>query len=1106
MINIRTRLMLLMLLALSKSILAQDYTEQIAIPNAPTAAALGKYGDIPVSLHSGVPQISIPIFEATGSRLSVPISLSYHAGGIKVEEIASWVGLGWSLNSGGVINRQVNGIPDHHSNGWFNNGSWIENLAPPTNPLDPNYNIDNAKCVDIESGVYDPQPDVFSFNFPGGAGQFVFDHDETTYSIIPHKKYKIELVRAVGTFADILEIIITTDDGTKYYFSDPVKTSSIPSCRSKNTIWDAYQYNSSWYLTKIEAANGLDEITFNYSAPYYIVTDHVTRQTHIEDLWYRTNSSPVDCIGDIKYQTVRLTSIHTSKYKINFIANTNREDLPHPSSPSLPADKRLDEIEITDVDDNLIKTFNLNYGYFTNSTNDVYNKRLKLESVQEEGRLGATKPPHVFTYNNSVTLPSLKSKSQDLWGFYNGKTNSTLIPELNLHIKQFINLPAYGMTDDVDRNYPGADRSVDVSKTKFAILEKITYPTGGHTTFTYEGNEHNTGAAYKRTSALLSGYHFNFVTEPDSYTELLNPVNHQAQAIKPLGIQDASTTFTVPFEQLVNVDVSFSAGNLSIYGGSQNAKLYKYNTSTSTYQLVTTKFQSIEGASADFQTTLEAGDYKITAHASVPIIEPGKATIKVTIYQSSQVVNVENKIGGLRIKEIKSYTSSSDINPKIRAYKYTETNTSTESSGIQRKRERYFSVTAGASIFVINISSHPSSGRQYSPIYYKHVIELEGANGENGRTEHDFIDLLSLEQTSEFPAQEADFYPFPKATSYSWAEGLNLNTTVYNSTGAKVQETVNTYSHHLLDEIQGYSFASTPAFVGNLLGIQAAHHNKYTSSYKSGYSLLTKSESYTYDLLTPANSVKTTTDYSYDNFSHLNKTKETVTNSKAENQVTKYLYAQDVTGVAGTATLITDNIISIPLEVQQWIDAGTTKRLTSASKTAFNGDILPEEVWQAELSDPLSFTSASPPDLSSYYERRAIYDFDNTEGILLEFEKEDGTSTAFIWGYDKIYPVAKVDNATQQDLINVLGSGLNNGTAGLTAAQITSLKTALPQSLITTFVYDKRYGLTSITDPNGLKIEYFYDEFGRLSHTKDQDGNILSRQDYNYNINNQSGQ
>jgi len=52
------------------------------IPPTPNAAAFGKYSDIPVSLHTGVPNISIPIYTIQEGPLSLPISLSYHSSGI----------------------------------------------------------------------------------------------------------------------------------------------------------------------------------------------------------------------------------------------------------------------------------------------------------------------------------------------------------------------------------------------------------------------------------------------------------------------------------------------------------------------------------------------------------------------------------------------------------------------------------------------------------------------------------------------------------------------------------------------------------------------------------------------------------------------------------------------------------------------------------------------------------------------------------------------------------------------------------------------------------------------------------------------------------------
>ena len=94
-------------------LMAQDNNpiSKISI-SSPTAASLGKYGDIPVNYHTGIPQINIPIYTVSAGPLSLPISLSYHASGLKVQEPASWVGAGWSLNAGGVITRSVMGAPD----------------------------------------------------------------------------------------------------------------------------------------------------------------------------------------------------------------------------------------------------------------------------------------------------------------------------------------------------------------------------------------------------------------------------------------------------------------------------------------------------------------------------------------------------------------------------------------------------------------------------------------------------------------------------------------------------------------------------------------------------------------------------------------------------------------------------------------------------------------------------------------------------------------------------------------------------------------------------------------------------------------------------------
>ncbi|RYZ69164.1 MAG: hypothetical protein EOP09_08200, partial [Proteobacteria bacterium] len=64
---------------------------------SPEAEAIGKYGLLPVSLHTGIPNISIPLHEIKTPNLSLSFSLNYHYNGYRPTEAASWAGLGWSV-------------------------------------------------------------------------------------------------------------------------------------------------------------------------------------------------------------------------------------------------------------------------------------------------------------------------------------------------------------------------------------------------------------------------------------------------------------------------------------------------------------------------------------------------------------------------------------------------------------------------------------------------------------------------------------------------------------------------------------------------------------------------------------------------------------------------------------------------------------------------------------------------------------------------------------------------------------------------------------------------------------------------------------------------
>jgi hypothetical protein len=102
-------------------------------PKSPTAAELAKYGSYPVSLYTGLPTIEIPIHQFKIGPVNVPVRLTYHASGLKVSDLGSWVGMGWSLQTGGMVSRSVQSRPDEQTNGVLG----IDVLDPNTfyNPL-----------------------------------------------------------------------------------------------------------------------------------------------------------------------------------------------------------------------------------------------------------------------------------------------------------------------------------------------------------------------------------------------------------------------------------------------------------------------------------------------------------------------------------------------------------------------------------------------------------------------------------------------------------------------------------------------------------------------------------------------------------------------------------------------------------------------------------------------------------------------------------------------------------------------------------------------------------------------------------------------------------
>ena len=90
---------------------------QYQVPNSiptPAATDLGRYGSFPVSNYTGRADVSIPLYTMNVKGVEMPITLSYDTSGILLNSLPGWVGQNWSVITGGVITRTVNGIWDEY--------------------------------------------------------------------------------------------------------------------------------------------------------------------------------------------------------------------------------------------------------------------------------------------------------------------------------------------------------------------------------------------------------------------------------------------------------------------------------------------------------------------------------------------------------------------------------------------------------------------------------------------------------------------------------------------------------------------------------------------------------------------------------------------------------------------------------------------------------------------------------------------------------------------------------------------------------------------------------------------------------------------------------
>ncbi|WP_139281117.1 hypothetical protein [Reichenbachiella agariperforans] len=1124
------------------------------VPPNPTVSALNKYGDFQVTESSGVPNIAIPLYEIKSTQLSLPISISYNSSGNRVEDKGSWVGLGWSLNAGGVISRTVVGTSDDGVGGFIPFGSWFQDIGN-FQFKDSDYNNMSSSA----SNSFDSEPDIYHYNFNGYSGKFFIDLNGEV-NVIAYEP--ISIIRTETGFE------ATTPLGIKYVFDEEEI--------STNIYKGERDYVSSWYLTSITSADQNDVITIAYDNVHELKYDINIARSYGYKSSYRHDVNHLDpgksfvpmsngngfnkSVSQVKIlQAKKISSISFSVGTVHFSMVENGTSVP-----------RLESIQIKDTHGREIRnvTFD-NSEYFSCSGKKC--ERWKLSSLISNGDV------YNFEYDQTV-FPKLDSYDKDHWGYFNNAGNRfSDVPKFITHGKQVL-------------NSFGADRSVDPVAAQAGILKKIVYPTGGWTEFEFESNRYyyfdEPGANLykmnlsKEFELRASGdnhmdlEHFSFSNEdflPISRPDLLvdgTVVKGETYSVSdfvwPSTIRLDVEIGTIPSESYPDQPSSYhdilpsasltdafrlDNGDIQIkYDVSKQPEFHEgvFKTSYSAEFALANGGAGIE-RTLKLKTGVRAGNY---VKAKLTLIPDFKADYPL-------VGDGHMFTGGLRISSISSYDQTGKKQSE-KSFSYLNKEGKSSAKLLRGGWHHYEKYNAYRSEYAIGkneagcvpggdndearypfrllLHNNPPSGIHGSAsVMYQEVSKTEESSNEgevNGRTKTLF---------SWVPDNDVGiFYPHPPILDRSHLRGMPKTIWYY--------ETINDSTENLIRQ-EDYIYSNSPLF-SSMYGLKVVpdreyHYNGETtttnpddSMFCSGYYFLNVNkfkwfkyqlttshkylaEKHVYNYLNQDTLVQTSR-YEYtDEDEKLQFLKREITEYPDRKLKKEFTFPFELVNnshhqyFSRISDMVNSNIVSLPLEQRLFNHTGDSWQLVKSDMLEYTSNHVTKN-WKLEVENPISeidfLTIENSDSINPGYSIKPEVSLFYNGGKLTEYLTGAEEVNSFIWGYNDTYPIAKVENGFSGDvplqLIEELkelsdqdndrcekGEGCNEDKLRIKLDKLRELN-SLGGAFITTYTYDPLVGVTSITDPSGVTKHFVYDFNNRLQYVIDEDGNYLDGYEY----------
>ena len=1051
----------------------------------PEAASLGKYGTIAMSEYSGTPNIRIPLLTVKSGEVSYPIELYYDASGIKVEQNATFVGLGWNLSCGGYIKHIVCGHDDflqtpNSPQSYFESNfhvyssyspfyaHYIANMGMVVSGsstvvgLPPGNEKYYLMYSDLVKGFY--TPDVFQGNFCGNSVSFYIGRESNVAIPLDENTSKYKIVISDFQYHYPANIILTDDHGVTYEF-------------------EAFKEDSnkdSYFLTHIyglDGKNGKSHIELQYVQQlmdygksmrgvktFYSEAKLEEKSNYPYDIGDQMMSlmgekkTYINTIGDLSgfFYKVYPSKIITCSDSICF-SIADRKDL-------VGARSIADIVRKSTVRGNILDRISFSYDYFKESSpqNGTSGKRLKLTGVKVNSK------KYDMAYENSE-LPSPNSSSLDYWGYFNGIDNS----------RTLCGSPKYSLQGDLVESvsYIGnANRYASEKYSKVGMLTKLTYPTGGYSCFEYEPNRFDDEYYY-----------------PDAADRFaVSVVGCSANAYGTGGISHQKKEITVTETTEYSFCVSLYTPDLTRYTAKACLKNEDTGMVIESYSTSDPSIGSPFGITK--RLTLAPGKYSLEVEvpeckgSSIPVAECSLSYQIVKVSDTSGREKGGMSLGaGLRIKNIKNYDLTNELLGETR-YEYQNGKLLVPTLRLEKHFVDYSyigvkdNVEKSVNVAFDYVNSEPSYSYicslgnpatvGYSKVT-KYDLDTSGKLLKKTLTEY-YNQGYSLDNSINARVNNAFFYN-PKG----YLNGKIKSETVFSTDGMPLRKLEYSYDKKEL------GYALFPKCVPTHLPSQCLRVGKFDLAILRKpieWCYLTEMKETNYE----QGNVKFAKDINYSyNQQNMQISLEKITDVYGKQTAATYYWYPCDDKSAGSALLVDKHCMS-KITGQEFYRNGTFTGGGRYDFTQSNG--LPVINKCYSINSDRSLVA------------EATIDAYDEHGNILQYTGKDGIPVTLLWSYNYQCLVMKIVGATYNEVKSLSSYvALLGGRNYLPKSILRSIYDVVRNRACqtTAYVYDDRLNLSSVIEPNGYETRYSYDSEGRLESVEDYLG-VLHEYSYNF--------